>query len=145
METRRGMRRALIKRNAPSFPSLPFLSLYPSCVPRLRRSSSFLFFFPFFFFLLSSSLLFFPFFLVSLAARQQFSPTRQCHRADTFPSWHPPESWYSRWFAARATANLHAACDGATDWSSILAPCDRRGNLYRREFTLEVVLNLGTN
>lgn len=38
---------------------------------------------------------------------------------------------YSWWFAARATANLHAACDGAT--SLILVPCDRRGNLYGGE------------
>lgn len=135
METRRGMRRALIKRNAPSFPSCVYLS-----IPRVFRvyadhlralffpSSS------------SSSLLFFSF--VSLAARQQFSLTRQCHRADTFPSWHPPESWYSWWFAARATANLHAACDGAT--RLILVPCDRRGNLYRRDLGCAVfLLDLG--
>lgn len=42
METRRGMRRALIKRNAPpSFPSrgreCVYLSIPRACVPRLRR------------------------------------------------------------------------------------------------------------
>lgn len=140
METRRGMRRALIKRNAPSFPSLrPYLS-----IPRVFRvyADHLLFFFSFPSSSSSSPLLFssFLFFsspsqrdnsfllLANVIARTRFPAGIRRNHGIRDGSPRVPRLI----FTPRAMEQRR---------SSILVPCDRRdrSNLYRREFTLEVV------
>lgn len=138
------MRRALIKRNAPSFPSLrPYLS-----IPRVFRVyADHLLFFFFSLLLLPPPLLFFSFLsffsspsqrdnsfllLANVIARTRFPAGIRRNHGIRDASPRVPRLI----FTPRAMEQRR---------NSILVPCDRRGNLYRREFTLEVVLNLGTN
>lgn len=129
------MRRALIKRNAPSFPSCVYLS-----IPRVFRVYADhlrALFFPFFFFLFSP----FFFFRLPRSATTVFSYSPMSSRGHV--SQLASAGIMVFVMVRRAChANLHAACDGAT--RLILVPCDRRGNLYRRDLGCAVfLLDLG--